>query len=109
MTNTEDRHNGYTNRETWALALHVNNDEELYDRTREMVLEALAAPSVRHDDPDDVKDYVVGSYVVDSWYEHFLETQQHDGRARMVLNEVGSWWRVNREELGAVVRESFSL
>lgn len=34
---TDETYNGWTNRETWALMLHINNDEGLSESARENV------------------------------------------------------------------------
>lgn len=34
---TDDTCNGWSNRETWSVMLHVNNDEGLYESAREVV------------------------------------------------------------------------
>lgn len=39
---TDDTYNGWTNRETWAVNLHLSNDQGLYELTNERVTNALA-------------------------------------------------------------------
>jgi hypothetical protein len=48
---TDDtRYNGWTNRPTWAAALHINNDYGMYQRARELTAE------VRDDESIDAED-----------------------------------------------------
>ena len=39
MTTETDKYNGWTNRETWAVSLHLGNDEGLYNWTNERIAE----------------------------------------------------------------------
>jgi len=98
MSNDET-YSGWTNRETWALWLHIINDESMYETTQDL---AEAHLKVLKD--EDV-DSLLGRHVVEYWREYLLETQPHSNHSRLVLNEVGSWWRINHAEIGAAVRE----
>jgi len=98
-----DTYNGWANRETWAFWLHVGNDEGLYESVREWAQGWIDAQNA--DAQDDYADSSLGAYVAESVHEYLLETQPHSDHARMVLNEVGSWWRINHAEIGAAVRE----
>jgi hypothetical protein len=83
--NAEDRYNGWTNRETWAAALHLSNDEGLYNAAREI--------AQRDEYGDAVKSMV----------EEIYEDVLHNGTAawtdrqtaRMLVADVGSLWRVD--------------
>lgn len=92
-----EEHNGWKNRETWAAALHLSNDEYLYNFCRELCsegkrwscgdrIEAFVTEHtdmILHPDPDD---YLIGAHL---W--------------RNLLADVGSLWRVE----WADVAESF--
>lgn len=43
MTTNDETYNGWTNRETWAFMLYVNNDEGLQESARECVTTAADA------------------------------------------------------------------
>ena len=36
-----EEYNGWTNRETWATALHINNDQGLYEAVQEIKFQQL--------------------------------------------------------------------
>lgn len=40
MTNIDNTYNGYTNYETWAYKLYIDNDSYLYDYYRDLALQA---------------------------------------------------------------------
>ena len=101
--NNEERYNGWSNRETWAVALHINNDQGW----QEGVLEALratydeakgwslrAAADVIHENVEEVLD---GLYAA--------ATDNDNDKARsdytMIREDIGSLWRVDWTELGA--------
>lgn len=39
----EEGHNGWANRETWALALHLDNDQGLYSLARDIAYDSIHA------------------------------------------------------------------
>ena len=49
MTATEKSYNGWTNWETWAVALWLNNDEESYSDVRAAARRALARAEQGHE------------------------------------------------------------
>lgn len=112
MTNTE-KYNGWANRETWAFMLHLNNDHGLYEMAHEWAREALSAPALRHDDTEDVKNYMVGDYVIrmarELWADHrehgMSFVQRADNPVVIWERETGSVWRVDATEVGASLRE----
>lgn len=83
---TDETYNGWTNRETWAVALHINNDqgwqESVFEALREMILP-----------PND------GDYSADEWDR--LRASYAGEVIKLALTDIGSLWRVNWTELGA--------
>jgi len=99
---TDETYEGWKNRETWAFNLHWSNDEGLYHMVRD-----FAADWTRHNDEGQGSDdYDLGKAVI----EYVRETLDEFGGegAKMINDEVGSWWRVDEAETGAAVRESLS-
>ena len=99
-----ENYQGWTNRETWAFMLHINNDQGLYNETNERAREYLSTGDV-------LSDYDLGKAVVDYWDDGLGNWADDFGTPlpealAMFRNEVGSWWRVNYTEVGAAVRES---
>lgn len=111
MTETDDRHNGWTNRETWAFMLHVNNDEGLYSSARECVTTAAAgaewAPYMPDDDEmrtafvhttaaDALKDWAESLFTRSGYADEYGDAWP-SGLADAAA-EIGSLWRVNWAE-----------
>jgi hypothetical protein len=102
---TDETYEGWANRETWAVALHINNDQGMQERVRELVTDlddeigealivkhgAANVPEYARRAGDVVKDYVEdlfdGEYVSDSLIP--------------MMRDIGSLWRVDWTELGA--------
>ena len=96
-----DSYNGWTNRETWALALNINNDEGLYDMFTELV-------RGMHDEPDyAVEDAIqsrVESLLIRAEYEGVYGGAQPAALTAMA-EEVGSLWRVDWVEIRESLEE----
>ena len=89
----QDEYNGWTNRETWATALHLSNDEYLYNTCLELC--------------DDRKKWSAGD-AIEQWVTEEVETVLHPqhGEAsaewvRLLISDVGSFWRVNWTEVAS--------
>lgn len=106
MTHDES-YNGWTNRETWAVALYINNDQGW----QESVHEDIRQGEYDHMSLDDARvalfnapDYIArraGEIIrdnVDEWFES--GTEGFEGSFN-ILRDIGSLWRVNWDELGA--------
>lgn len=93
----DETYNGHPNRETWAFLLHCGNDEGLYNTVRDFTETRLL------DEPD-ITDDDLGRAVVEYVKESVLPMAD-PAFARMVNDEVGSWWRVDRESVGSSARE----
>ena len=88
----DNTYQGWTNRETWALMLWVNNDEGLYDLYRETVQSGLAAHS-----EDSVRSLTETLLRSDEYRAEFGD-EWPEG-LRQVANEVGSLWRIDWAEV----------
>ena len=95
---TDERYNGWANRETWALMLHINNDQGLHEMFRELV---------RIHPGDHARNAVQGQVTTllnpDEYRDEF-GTDQSAELARMAF-EVGSLWRVDWSEVVAALLE----
>ena len=113
---TDDRYNGWANRETWAVALHINNDQGW----QESVLEALtnARESERMDHHRDLPAWKAGDVIREN-VEEVLDvlTTVADLRAwsapgiaaiGLASRDIGSMWRVDWTELGGAFLEDLT-
>lgn len=105
----EERYEGWANRETWAVALWINNDQGMQESAIDAVREARGA------DPDplgmtrgmiDRAGSVVREYVEDlfDWSNY---GEEHGGQVCVpavrlnMLEDIGSLYRVDWHEIGA--------
>jgi hypothetical protein len=94
----EQDYNGWTNRETWATALWINNDQGLYDHAQDLTKEALKCQ-----DGDAVNCLIDA---LDEFMGELLDMEavlgaQPEQRQTLVnmSRDIGSFWRVNWREI----------
>ena len=105
----DDCYNGWVNRETWLAAMHLTNDETLYNICREITAHWLSGEPTR----GDLRDLAQNIGVM-------YETIVSEARAGesvffppvsdailMMGNEVGSSWRVDWEQIVEMFEEDF--
>jgi hypothetical protein len=73
-----DTYNGWTNRETWACNLWLNNDESMYQF---------------------VYTEVGSSQELQEWVEGLDDLKSESEILRTMFNDIGSMWRVNWNEI----------
>ena len=96
---TDETYNGWTNRETWALVLHINNDQGLQEWALELtellVAEHGSVPAL------------IGERIVDSFEDLLAEAVESDPRWPFtVLGDIGSFWRIDPTEVGESMIEA---
>ena len=91
MTTHSDSYNGWCNRETWAVNLHLSSDEGLYHAT----LYSLASA----DDPCDVPGREYGE-IIHALVDDLFEEHSDDPLIQSMIHDVGSLWRVDWDEIG---------
>ena len=94
---TDDTYNGWANRETWAMYLHLSNDQGLWDWVGERVRE-LAARHWRL--WGDVYPTFLGESLVEL-VEDLWEECEGAEWVRLMRSDVGSVWRIDCREIGA--------
>lgn len=102
MATNEDTYEGWTNRETWAVALWINNEQgwqtDVHDviRTEQDSINSRGALGEVFDARS------CGELVKDN-VEAVLSGDEYDNlhEAHKISQDVGSLWRVNWDELGA--------
>ncbi len=103
MTKDEQGYNGWTNRETWAVALHASNTEDWQNHTLQLVHN-----TTNHGDENKylTKEQLHLRHLENAladWVEDILVTVFHcpDNATkdmRMMAADIGSHWRINYHE-----------
>ena len=102
-----DEHNGWTNRETWAVALHIDNDQGFHLQQREMCKEAISAPNKSAHLSDKQAAAVALERSLQEWVEEMSDSVYFPDGADFPANQaiagmfhdIGSLWRVNWREI----------
>ena len=89
-------YNGWTNRETWAVALHINNDEGLYNQVEELAGEYVT----RRDNTSIAHESWLFSQYCDE-LENFIDNlfDENWENLKAMRNDIGSLYRVNWREI----------
>ena len=98
-----DEYNGWSNRETWAVSLHIDNDEGMYREVRERALE------IGKEGNGDGVDFTqeVSTFaeylenLCDECWDNLVESESasHRKALGMMFHDIGSTWRVNWREI----------
>jgi hypothetical protein len=96
-----EQYNGWTNRETWAVALHINNDQGWQEQVHEAIRPKLSASfGTEH------AEYHAGLAIRENVEQMLDITDCGDdfswaASVLTVMTDIGSLWRVNWTELGS--------
>lgn len=100
--------NGWTNRETWAMALHMDNDHGLYLMIGDIVSEAIQNEFDQEHVSGNWRTYIA-AHALEDWFTNWVddeagwETVDHTVEISaglwMILHEVGSVWRVDWSQI----------
>ena len=86
-----EEYNGWTNRETWATALHIDNDQNVQNCVQELATSA-------HNENDDTDTAL--AELTTAIEEYVTELVESDGDGvKLVRSDIGSLWRVNWREI----------
>lgn len=94
MSDTD--YNGWTNRETWAVMLHINNDEGLQESALDMAREYAGEDRETGDLAGALQAWVDDLLSRDYWRDEY-GCPMPEG-IEMMRDDVGSLWRVNWRE-----------
>lgn len=94
---TDETYQGWSNRETWAVNLHLSNDEGLCYEVNEFAEEAKAAAGWRTL-ADRLESWVSDELLSPAWWRDEMGTAMPEGIETM-RSEVGSLWRVDWGEI----------
>jgi hypothetical protein len=84
-----EEYNGWSNRETWATSLHLNNDQGLYETVRDW--------AVSNWEEDESEAVTILAESIEDFVTELLETDW-DG-VKFMRYDIGSLWRVNWREI----------
>lgn len=90
-------YNGWTNRETWATMLHIDNDQWLQETALNYAREEVQG----HDKGEEINPYYLGE-TIKNWIEEELLTLENVSEIRglwLMLTDIGSLYRVNYKEI----------
>lgn len=100
-----DKYNGWTNRETWALKLHLDNDQGLYIETRTIV--SANAPDLGNVAMA-LRELAEGYLTVDGWIEQAGGDRLPASLSR-IAEDIGSLYRVDWDEIAQAYLTDFEL
>lgn len=98
MTTTIETYNGWTNRETWATKLHLDNDQVMQEMAQDYTLTALS----EHSSAEDCSAVACLAESLEYWITEDLLTRENIAGNEglwMMLSDIGSLYRVNWREL----------
>jgi hypothetical protein len=93
-------YNGWSNRETWAVALHINNDQSWQESVHETLRSLMEAERGADLDALMAGDYI-REQVEQVLFGDFLGEQDIPASVAGAIWDIGSLWRVAWDELGA--------
>ena len=96
-----DSYNGWTNSETWALALNINNDEGLSDMFTELVRDMQGEPDYEVEDA--IQSRVESLLIHANYEDEYGDTPT--AALTAMAEEVGSLWRVDWVEIRKSLEE----
>lgn len=88
-----ETYNGWTNRETWAFALHLNNDYGLYLWAHDLVRDFI-------ENHDGAAFHQIGERLIESVEEMWSEGIISPENERMMRDDIGSMWRIDAYSIG---------
>ena len=92
-----EEYNGWTNRETWATMLYIDNDQWLQETALNYAREEVQG----HDEGEEINPYHLGE-TIKNWIEEELLTLENVSEIRglwLMLTDIGSLYRVNYREI----------
>lgn len=98
-----ETYNGWTNRETWATALHIENTQSLTDYAYNLVRETFSDSVSKEDE----NSYLIAIFHAQdnlmNWVEDITSDEYWDYETpndiRLMRRDIGSMWRVNWREI----------
>lgn len=112
----DDKYNGWTNRETWAAALWIDNDPDTYEHRNELCSAAKSSKAIDTAfspsgwsiprDPEFILADSLRVWVESMAEEFYAEPAKNAGLGNM-FSDLGSIWRINYNEIAKNWLEDF--
>jgi hypothetical protein len=99
-----EEYNGWTNRETWGLALHIDNDESLQETASELIAQAFLE-NIDTEKEDGWQnglyeaEKALADWVDDIFSPGYWGQETLSAGLLLILKDVGSLYRVNFREI----------
>jgi len=100
--NTEQEYNGWSNRETWATALHINNDQYLYKTAQGYTEATIENHPTTDDGVGECEAVNCLADTLETWItEDLLTVENISGNQGLfsMLTDIGSLYRVDWQEI----------
>jgi hypothetical protein len=97
MIENYDGYNGWSNRETWATALHINNDQGLYETARDYTITAVEHHPATEDGSGQSEAIYCLADTLENFVTELLDTDW-DG-VKSMRYDIGSLYRVDWQEI----------
>ena len=98
-----ETYNGWTNRETWATALHIENTQSLTDYAYNLVRETFSDSVSKEDENSYLTAIFYAQDNLSAWVEDITSDEYWDYETpndiRLMRRDIGSMWRVNWREI----------
>jgi len=99
----DDSYNGWTNRETWAVSLYIDNDEGWYTEVRDILRPYVA--SEEHDADiwaasNELRDFIE-QWLTVAGYREYTAEESLPASLSVIAEDIGSLYRVNWDEVAS--------
>ena len=100
-----EEYNGWTNRETWAANLWIDNERGLYDLIQQLAREEING----HDEGETINPYFLGQRIEGLFDEMFSDIAEMNQAGLNMLKDIGSLYRVNWDEIATAILDELKF
>ena len=100
-----NEYNGWSNRETWATNLWIDNERGLYDLVQQLAMEEISG----HDEGEEINSYFLGQKIESLFDEMFSDIAEMNQAGLNMLKDIGSLYRVNWDEIATAILDELKL
>ena len=102
---TDENYNGWSNRETWATALHIDNDQGFYNYRCELVelARTYGRKNAHRCLTEENATHIFLQKSLRTWieclFESYFEEPKNNKKIGLMVQDIGSLWRVEWREI----------